>query len=76
MSQSSVDYGDADVMTLTQAAKFLRVTPTDLMNAVRMGHLPTHRIGRRLWFSRAELLQALSAARRYDGGNGDAVAGR
>ena len=65
-----MSHGDPDLMTLSQAAKFLRVRPTDLMWAVKSGELPYHQQRGRLWFSRAELLQSLAtpspSARRSD----------
>jgi excisionase family DNA binding protein len=62
----SGDLGDPDLMTLTQAAKFLRVRPTDLMSAVREGEIPVHQDGRRFWFSRAEVIKAMNNARRRE----------
>lgn len=55
-----MSHGDPDLMTLSQAAKFLRVRPTDMMSAVKSGELPYHQQRGRLWFSRAELLQSLA----------------
>ncbi len=65
-NDGSADLTDADLMTLSQAAKFLRVRPTDLMSAVRAGELPAHQDGRRLWFSRAEVIQAMHNARHWE----------
>ena len=62
----SGDLFDSDLMTLTQTAKFLRVQPTDVMTAVREGDIPVHRVGQRLWFSRAEVVQSMQNARRRD----------
>jgi excisionase family DNA binding protein len=62
----SGDLHDPDLMTLTQAAKFLRVRPTDLMSAVREGEIPVHQAGQRFWFSRAEVIQAMRNARRRE----------
>ena len=50
---------DPDLMTLTQAATFLRVRPTELMAAVRNGEVPFYRQRGRLWFSRSELVERL-----------------
>jgi len=62
---------DPDLMTLTQAATFLRVRPTELMSAVRNGEVPFYRQRSRLWFSRSELVERLrrdaNPARREDG---------
>ena len=62
----SGDLHDPDLMTLTQAAKFLRVRPTDLMSAVREGEIPVHQVGRRFWFSRAEVIQSDAQRRRRE----------
>lgn len=56
---------DPDLMTLSQTATFLRVRPTDVMAAVRDGDIPVHRVGQRLWFSRAEVVQSMQNARRH-----------
>jgi excisionase family DNA binding protein len=66
-SGSPID--DPDLMTLTKIAKFLRVRPTDVMAAVRDGEIPVHQVGRRLWFSRAEVTQAMHNARPRDDGS-------
>ncbi len=62
---------DPDLMTLTQAATFLRVRPTELMAAVRNGEVPFYRRRGRIWFSRSELVERLrraaNPARREDG---------
>ena len=50
---------DPDLMTLTQAAAFLRVRPTDLMTAVRNGEVPFYRQRSSIWFSRSELVDRL-----------------
>lgn len=50
---------DPDLMTLSQAATFLRVRPTELMGAARSGDVPCHQGQDRLWFSRAELFQLM-----------------
>ena len=50
---------DPDLMTLTQAATFLRVRPTELMSAVRNGEVPFYRQRSRIWFSRSELVDRL-----------------
>lgn len=50
---------DPDLMTLSQAATFLRVRPTELMGAARSGDVPCHQGQNRLWFSRAELIQRM-----------------
>ena len=55
-----MDCSDDDLMTASQAAKFLRVTPTDLRRAVVAGQLPHHWRRGRLWFSRGELLVRLA----------------
>ncbi len=57
---------DPDLMTVTQTAKFLRVRPTDVMTAVHEGDNPVHRVGQRLWFSCAEVIQSMQNARRHD----------
>jgi Helix-turn-helix domain len=48
-----------DLMTASQAAKFLRVSPIDLRRAVLAGKIPYHRHHGRLWFSHGELLVRL-----------------
>lgn len=53
-------------MTLSQAATFLRVRPTELMGAARSGDVPYHQGQDRLWFSRAELFQCMQNPRRSD----------
>ena len=52
-----------DLMTLSQAATFLRVRPTDLMAAVKLGEVPFHQREGRLWFSRGELFQRMQNPR-------------
>lgn len=48
-----------DLITLTQAAAFLRVGPAELMTAIRDGEVPYYRRRGRIWFSRSELLDRL-----------------
>lgn len=55
----SAEPRDPDLMTLSQAATFLRVRPTDLMTAIRDGEVPFYRQRGRLWFSRSELVERL-----------------
>lgn len=55
MTEERTGVNDPDLMTLTQAAKFLRVRPTALMASVRTGEVPFYRRRGRLWFSRSEL---------------------
>lgn len=52
-------YQDEDLMTVTQAAKFLRVRPAELMTAVNAGEVPHYRLLGRLWFSRSQLFEQL-----------------
>lgn len=52
-----------DMMTLSQAAAFLRVRPTELVAAARLGEVPFHQREGRLWFSRAELFQRMQNPR-------------
>ena len=56
---TSSAHHDPDLMTLTQAATFLRVRPTELMTAVRNGEVPFYRQRSRIWFSRSELVDRL-----------------
>ncbi len=53
-------YGDEDLITVTQAAKLLRVLPTELMTAVNAGEVPHYLHLGRLWFSRSELFERLN----------------
>lgn len=50
---------DPDLLTLSQAAAFLRVGPNELMAAVRLGEVPFYRRRGRIWFSRSELLDRM-----------------
>ncbi len=50
---------DEDRMTLTQAAKLLRVRPTELMAAVRAGEIPFYEQRGRVWFSQSELFERM-----------------
>jgi len=52
-----------DLMTLSQAAAFLRVRPAELVAAARLGEVPFHQREGRLWFSRAELFQRMQNPR-------------
>ena len=45
----------ADVLTLAEAAAYLRVAETDLMNAAIAGELPGRQIGREWRFSKSSL---------------------
>lgn len=50
---------EADLMTFTQAASFLRVPPTELSAAVKLGEVPFYRRRGRIWFSRSELFELM-----------------
>lgn len=58
LSQNGGDL-DPDLMTITQAAVFLRLTPTELMAATRAGEVPYYEQRGRLWFSRSELFDRM-----------------
>ena len=62
----SAESKDRDLMTLSQAASFLRVRPTDLMGAARSGSVPYHQGEDGLRFSRAELFQRMHNPGRND----------
>lgn len=50
---------DPDLITLSQAAAFLRVRPTELMGAIRNGEVPIYQRRGRIWFSRSELVERM-----------------
>ena len=51
---------DVDLMTLTEAAYYLRVHPADLLTAAEDGRLPSHSVSGEVLFVRGELLDELS----------------
>lgn len=55
------EYPEPEVMTLEEAATFLKVSPEDLLEEVSAARVPAQRIGQSWRFSRAALVQWLSA---------------
>jgi excisionase family DNA binding protein len=51
---------DVDLMTLTEAADYLRVHPADLLQAAEDGKIPSHCLSGEVLFVRDELLEELS----------------
>ena len=45
-----------ELMTLEEAAKFLKVSPRTLWEMARRGDIPSHRIGAQWRFTREDLL--------------------
>lgn len=54
---------DADVLTVSEAARLLRIGRNQLYDAIGRGEIPHRRIGRSIRLSRAVLLRWLEAAR-------------
>ena len=46
-----------EVMTAAEAAEFLRISRDSLYNAAGRGDIPYRRLGKRMLFSRARLLE-------------------
>lgn len=44
-----------NLLTVREAAEFLRTTPEGVYKLVQRAQIPVHRLGRRLLFSRPEL---------------------
>lgn len=53
------DCADSDVMTLTEAARYLKVSRQSLAKAVRNGDVPFAKINDRYCFSRAALQEEM-----------------
>ncbi len=53
-----------DLLTIDQAAEFLSLTKPTLYSKVSRGELPSMKRGKRLYFSKKELLGYLKAGRR------------
>ena len=53
---------DADVLTVEQAAKFLRLGRNAVYDAIGRGEIPHRRIGRAIRLSRAALVQWLAGS--------------
>ena len=51
---------DTEFMSVSEAARFLRVHPRDLLAAADAGIIPSHTTTGRVLFSRPELLAAMS----------------
>jgi hypothetical protein len=51
---------DLDLMTLTEAARYLRVDPEDLLRAATEDRVPSHSVSGGIMFVREELLDELS----------------
>ena len=56
------EYPEPEVMTLEEAATFLRLTVEELSNAARSGQVPARSIGESWRFSRTALVNWLSGA--------------
>ena len=51
---------DTELMTVSEAARFLRVDPRDLLEAAEAGVIPSYNTAGRRLFSRPQLLAAMS----------------
>ncbi|GAB3589403.1 hypothetical protein GCM10027446_01660 [Angustibacter peucedani] len=49
-----------ELLTVTGAARLLRVHPRDVLEGAANGSLPAHYLGRQPYFDRAELMAALA----------------
>ncbi len=57
------EYAEPEVMTLGEAAAFLRVSEEDLLEEVNATRIPAKQIGRSWRFSRTALVEWLSAGK-------------
>jgi excisionase family DNA binding protein len=51
---------DTELMSVSEAARFLRVHPRDVLAAAEAGVIPSYTMAGRVLFSRPELLAAMS----------------
>ena len=59
---ASRDGGDSLVLTVTEAAKLLRLSKTTVYDQIRQGSIPNIRLGKRILIPRASLMRVLESA--------------
>lgn len=63
-SENKVESQKKDLLTVQEAGEFLSLSVPTIYSKVSRGELPVMKQGKRLYFSRAELLEFLKAGRR------------
>jgi excisionase family DNA binding protein len=63
-NQAHTDDKQEDFLTIEEAAKFLKLSVFTIYSNVSLGKLPVMKRGKRLYFSRTELLDYIKAGRK------------